>query len=149
MDIPCGVIPTVSTCIATSRLLAEARQLKEYPVDGCEAFPQDDNVLKWVSVVKGPKGSFYENGVFFCEIIFNRDYPYSPPDISFLTRIYHQSIDEKGHVDLPLLDHWKPCLGVADVLEALRFLLRKKPQQFEEELEFEFTAREWTNRYAV
>ena len=39
------------------------------------------------------------------------EYPFKPPKIVFLTKIYHPNIDEKGQVCLPIIspENWKPA----------------------------------------
>jgi ubiquitin-conjugating enzyme E2 D/E len=55
------------------------------------------------------------------------DYPFKPPVVKFLTRIYHPNVsnDSLGGICLGLLkpDVWKPSTKIRAVLEALRNLL--------------------------
>ena len=42
--------------------------------------------------MKGPKKSCYENGIFQLSLIFPKNYPNDPPDIKFITKIFHPNI---------------------------------------------------------
>ncbi|VDN37185.1 unnamed protein product [Gongylonema pulchrum] len=53
----------------------------------------------------------YNKGAFKIAIDFPVEYPFKPPKITFLTKIYHPNVDEKGQVCLPIIspDNWKPA----------------------------------------
>ena len=53
----------------------------------------------------------YNKGAFKVQIDFPAEYPFKPPKITFLTKIYHPNIDEKGQVCLPIIsaENWKPA----------------------------------------
>lgn len=53
----------------------------------------------------------YNKGAFKVAIDFPVEYPFKPPKITFLTKIYHPNVDEKGQVCLPIIspDNWKPA----------------------------------------
>jgi len=56
---------------------------------------------------------------------FPSDYPFKPYKLSFVTRIYHVNVDDKGLVCLGTLkdENWKPTLTVRDGLAELFSLL--------------------------
>ena len=46
----------------------------------------EENMLKATAMVAGPKDSLYEYGFLFFNITFPKNYPYAPPDVSYISR---------------------------------------------------------------
>ena len=60
---------------------------------GCSAGPKKkSNIFEWNALIKGPNKSCYEKGMFQLSIIFPTNFPIDPPDIKFITKIYHPNI---------------------------------------------------------
>lgn len=60
---------------------------------GCTVglFDKDD-FYNWKVSFLGPKDSLYAGGIFFLKLTFPEDYPNNPPQINFLTPIYHLNV---------------------------------------------------------
>ena len=72
----------------------------------------------------GPINSPYEGGKFKLSIDFPSNYPFSPPLINFITRIYHCNINNSGGICLDILkDQWSPALTVNKVIISIISLL--------------------------
>ncbi len=72
----------------------------------------------------GPRDTIYQNGKFRLKIEFTNNYPYEPPNINFLTRIYHPNINISGQICLDILkDQWSPILTISKVLLSICSLL--------------------------
>jgi len=95
------------------RLKEELKKLAENPkiivgtVDG--------NVFHWQAFIVGPENSVYEGGVYELDLKFPADYPFKPPTIRILTKIYHPKafmVEDYQMFGLDILDRdWSPVLG--------------------------------------
>jgi len=110
--------------MALKRLEAELRELETEPLTFCTAGPVKDNLFEWQATISGPAESPYEGGVFFITIKFPKDYPFRPPKLKFVTRIFHCNISPYGEICLDILkDQWSPALTISKVLLSLCSLL--------------------------
>lgn len=79
---------------------------------------------KFVIILKGPEGTPYENGKFKLEFNIPNNYPEAPPNVKFLTNIFHPNINgDKICLDI-LSTNWKPTYNLIKVLNALYYLLK-------------------------
>ena len=85
----------------------------------------DDNILHWKATIIGPTKTPYENGVFKLDIYFPSDYPYKPPKINFITKIYHPNISSSsGSICIDILkDKWSPALTISKILISICSML--------------------------
>ena len=78
---------------ATANVEASKRLQKELmslmmsnELDGlASAFPEEDNLFKWVGTLKGSDHTVYETLEFKITMSFPEDYPYTAPTIKFAT----------------------------------------------------------------
>ncbi|KAJ2682499.1 Ubiquitin-conjugating enzyme E2 14 [Coemansia sp. RSA 1285] len=91
----------------------------------------------WHVTVFGPPDSYYENGLFRVEINFPPDYPNEPPELRFLSEIWHPNIYSDGKVCISILhtagsdpsdyekpeECWRPVLTAEAVLMSVISLL--------------------------
>merc|ERR1712159_225085 len=94
--------------------------------EGIHVFPSPDAINFWRVLIEGPSGSPFEGGVFALHAIMPSDYPFSPPQITFETPVYHCNVSDSGKICLDILqDKWNPGLSVPKCLEAIRIMLKQ------------------------
>ncbi len=143
------------------RLQRELDEITKKPVPNCAAGPRSDSdMVHWLACLTGPDGSPYAGGNFVLEIDFDNEYPFKPPKVKFVTKIYHPNINQSGNVCLDLLkDKWEPSRTVSDVLLGVSsLLLAPNPDDplvpeiahlyKENRADYEAMARDWTTKYA-
>jgi ubiquitin-conjugating enzyme E2 D/E len=82
-------------------------------------------MMHWQVLLMGPEASPYEGGVFNIDLSFPAEYPFKPPKVKFLTKIYHPNIKTgTGEICADLLnENWGPTMNVEYVLRVLKTLL--------------------------
>lgn len=105
----------------------------------------EENMLKAKAMITGPKGSIYESGFLFFNIDFPTNYPYSAPDLSYVSRNkirihpnlyvgHHKS--GFGKVCLSILGTWSgpkwtTIMDISTVLITIQSLLDNNPLHHE------------------
>jgi peroxin-4 len=74
------------------RLQKELAALVNNPDENILLTPNEDNISEWTATVKAPIGSFYEGFEFDLLISVPSNYPMVPPNIKFVTKIFHPNI---------------------------------------------------------
>lgn len=83
-----------------------------------------ENITHWSVNLPGPTQSPFENGIFHLDIQYPTDYPFKPPVIKFVTKVYHPNISSLGAICLDILkDQWSPALSIYKVLLSISSLL--------------------------
>jgi ubiquitin-conjugating enzyme E2 A len=111
--------------MAVRRLQQDFRQLLKNKVEGIDASPSSDNFFVWNAIICGPEESIYESGAFQLQFTFPEDYPLKPPQVRFLTKVYHPNVWwEDGLICVDILkDGWTPSYDVLAILHSIRLLL--------------------------
>ena len=106
------------------RIKADLDEMLLTPPANCSAGPATDNLYEWQATIIGPEDSPDHNGVFYLKIVFPQDYPFKPPRVSFLTKIYHCNISGSGAICLDILkEQWSPALTISKVLLSICSLM--------------------------
>eukprot|EP01083_Nonionella_stella_P306328 1072487_1 len=105
-----------------------AKELLEFQNDLCNhsnilrGGPIDDHdIYHWKITILGTEGTPYQGGTYDLDVVFPQDYPFKPPKIKFLTKIYHCSINDRGGIDCNILkDDWSPALTISKTILSLQ-----------------------------
>ncbi|CAF1650986.1 unnamed protein product [Adineta ricciae] len=118
--------PTTTTATtAQRRLMRDLRDLTQNPVEGINAAPVSaDNIFQWNAILDGPDDSLFEDASFVLTLKFPQDYPNHPPDVKFVTKVFHPNIYMDGSICLDILQQrWSASLDVSTLLVSIRSLL--------------------------
>lgn len=128
------------TSTALRTLMLEFKSLQEEPVEGFRVkIADEDNLFEWEVALFGPPSTLYEGGYFKARMRFPHDYPYSPPSVKFLTKVWHPNVYENGDLCISILhppiddpqsgelpcERWNPTQNVRTVLLSVISLLNE------------------------
>lgn len=129
-----------SNSSALRALGVEYKSLLEEPVEGFYVkLVNDDNLFEWEVAIFGPPDTLYMGGCFKARMKFPQDYPYSPPTIRFLTKVWHPNVYENGDLCISILhppvddpqsgelpcERWNPTQNVRTILLSVISLLNE------------------------
>ena len=144
-----------------NRIKKELEEIWKEPPSNCSAGPISDNLYIWEATIIGPSDSPYAGGIFRLNINFTDKYPFKPPRVKFITRIFHPNINYNGSICLDILNiNWSPALTITKLLLSISSLLTDpNPNDplvksiadlyINEKEEYNTKAREFTLRYAI
>lgn len=128
---------------------------------GVIAVPFEGDTRHLKGTIRGASGTPYEKGIFDIDIVIPSNYPFEPPRMFFITKVWHPNISSQtGAICLDILkDQWSPALTIKTALLSLQALLcapePNDPQDaqvarmyLENHDEFIKTATHWTEVYA-
>uniref|UniRef100_A0ACD5VMP3 Uncharacterized protein n=1 Tax=Avena sativa TaxID=4498 RepID=A0ACD5VMP3_AVESA len=151
------------------RMQKEIKLLLSDPPPGASLnLSEEESVLSSLSSIEtrieGPEGTVYSKGVFILKIQIPERYPFQPPNVTFLTHIYHPNIDNGGRICLDILNlppkgAWQPSLNISTVLRSIGLLLSEpnpddglmaeisREYKYNRQV-FDINAQSWTEKYA-
>ncbi|CAH0717583.1 unnamed protein product, partial [Brenthis ino] len=113
----------------TSRLMREIKSLETDPPWGITCSPDTGEGFDILHVkLSGPRSSPYEGGVFELVINVPDRYPFEPPQVKFVTPVYHPNIDKGGRICMNMLKmppkgSWLPTITIETLLISVQALL--------------------------
>jgi ubiquitin-conjugating enzyme (huntingtin interacting protein 2) len=143
------------------RIRKEIQDLSNDKASGVsvETDPYNDMHLK--GTLRGPDDTPYAGGTFEVDIVIPSDYPFTPPKMKFITKLWHPNVSSQtGAICLDILkDQWSPALTMKTALLSLQALMcSPEPNDPQDAVvanmykdhyeEFKATAANWTAQYA-
>jgi ubiquitin-conjugating enzyme (huntingtin interacting protein 2) len=81
---------------AKKRLMKELAEVGKDDSSGVNAKPVTEGDLRHlIGTLQGPEGTVYEGGVFEIDITIPVQYPFEPPKMRFVTKIWHPNISSQ------------------------------------------------------
>ncbi|XP_041479372.1 ubiquitin-conjugating enzyme E2 J2-like [Lytechinus variegatus] len=115
---------------ASARLKQDYLRLKKDPVPYVTAEPLPSNILEWHYVVRGPKETPYEGGLYHGKLVFPREFPFKPPSIFMITPNGRFKTNTRLCLSISDFhpDTWNPAWSVSTILTGLlSFMVEKNP----------------------
>jgi ubiquitin-protein ligase len=147
--------------VVSARMAREIDEMKSSDsTDNFQMTMIDGNMLHWDVLLFGPTGTPYENGMFHIDVVIPGTYPFCPPNVRFVTRIFHCNVSETGSICMDILkDEWSPALTISKVIMSVSSLLAEcnpdDPLSMDVALlyrqdrdQHDAVARQWTHMYA-
>ena len=143
-----------------NRINKELKDITKDLSENINAWPINNDLLNWEATIIGPSDTPYADGVFFLKITLPNDYPFVPPKVNFLSRIYHCNVNSNGAISMDILKHyWTPALSISTLLLSISSLLSDPnpddPLMPEiariyrtDKEKYDKIAKEWTKKYA-
>ncbi|CAO3703447.1 unnamed protein product [Rhizopus stolonifer] len=87
--------------------------------------PNEDNIHHLLGSIQGPRDSPYEDGTFLLDINLHEEHPFQPPQIKFITKVYHPNVSSQtGAICLDVLkSHWSPAMTLRITMISIQSLL--------------------------
>eukprot|EP00474_Spongospora_subterranea_P010795 CRZ11253.1 hypothetical protein [Spongospora subterranea] len=107
---------------AAMRMMGDMQEL-DLPFNCKLNLPDKDDLMNF-SVVIQPDAGYWKGARYTFAFEVSDQYPYKPPKVRCLEKIWHPNIDLQGAVCLNILkESWRPVLNVQNVVHGLIFLL--------------------------
>ncbi|XP_018324944.1 ubiquitin-conjugating enzyme E2 C [Agrilus planipennis] len=108
----------------TKRLHKELMTLMISTDKSVSAFPEGENLFRWIGTITGPSDTVYESQKYKLSLQFPHSYPYTAPTVKFITPCFHPNIDSSGNICLDILkEKWSALYDVRTILLSIQSLL--------------------------
>lgn len=152
-----GMAASSSSSSAIRALQMELKSLQTSPVEGFTVSCDDENIFKWTVAIFGPPGTIYQGGYFKAQLKFPNNYPYSPPTMRFLSKVWHPNVYENGDLCVSILhppvddphsgempcERWNPTQSVRTILLSVISLLNEPNTSSPANVDASVSYRKW------
>ena len=110
-------VPCFTFCVmALRRITKERADMRREALPNISAGPINDDLYHWLATLSGPPDTPYAGYNFDLDVKFSKEYPYKPPSVMFITKIYHPNVNHSGSICLDILkNQWSPALTISKV----------------------------------
>ncbi|KAL7070194.1 hypothetical protein ACQ4LE_010290 [Meloidogyne hapla] len=106
------------------RLMRDFKKLQDDPPAGVSGAPTEESIMHWEAVIFGPQDTPFEDGTFKLSLLFSEEYPNKPPQVKFVSKMFHPNVYADGSICLDILQNqWSPTYDVAAILTSIQSLL--------------------------
>ena len=112
-----------------NRIIQEFKDLNQNPILHCGitvGLENENDYRLWKVTLRGSKNTSYNDGLFRINVEFPEEYPLKPPEVYFITPIYHLNVNPRaprssedmplGHISLSTLSWWNKEYKMREVL---------------------------------
>lgn len=121
-----------------NRLLKDVRNIIKNPLteNGIYYIHSDSDMLKGYAMIVGPSDTPYFGGFYFFEFDYPKDYPFSPPKVTYRTNgrdiRFNPNLYKCGKVCISILntwsgEQWTSCQTISTILLTLCTILCENP----------------------
>ncbi|CAP33756.2 Protein CBR-UBC-21 [Caenorhabditis briggsae] len=114
--------------IAMTRVTRECKevaQASDITEAGIHVEMTDNNITDIKGLIKGPDDTPYADGMFEVHMSIPDQYPFEPPKVKFVTRVWHPNVSSQtGAICLDILkDKWAASLTLRTVLLSIQAMM--------------------------
>ncbi|KAH7647815.1 hypothetical protein FG379_000441 [Cryptosporidium bovis] len=109
---------------ARRRIVNDINKLRREKYLGINVMPFSQNMMYCQAIINGPKDTFWEGGTFNLIMKFSEEYPTKPPEVRFISKMFHPNIYPDGRICLDILQNqWSALFDIASILTSIQSLL--------------------------
>ena len=160
MEITKPKFSSQTSSIRFKRINRELAMIHKNPHPDIQIYPCESDLNFWNAIILGPHSTPYQGGIFHIYISLPDEYPLKPPEIRFLTQIYHLNVNSSGRICISILNSdYGPEITILRILQSIYGLLMN-PEDLDSldtniasiyrcsRQKYDETAATWTNLYA-
>lgn len=105
-------------------MIKDLQKMSQEGENGITASPVENSLFEWNAFIEGPENTIWEGGLFELNLTFSEEYPTKPPQVKFVSKLFHPNVYNDGRICLDILQNqWSPIYDVWAVLTSIRSLL--------------------------